>query len=79
LINKETLKLILSHDVVFNEETTSNTKKGKGLPQKELEQIFPYIEEHKFDLDQNISLENVLPLEIIEKQMNPSWVFDSLQ
>jgi hypothetical protein len=61
LINKETLKLILSHDVVFNKKTASHTQKGKGLPQKEPKQVFPYIEEHKFDLDQNIFPKSVPP------------------
>jgi hypothetical protein len=69
LINKENLKLILSHDVVFNEEIASNIQ--EGLPQKQPKQVFPYIKEHKFDLDQDIFPESVPPLEITEKQVNP--------
>ncbi len=42
------------------------------MPQKELEQLFPYIEEHESNLDQDIFMENVPPLKIIKKQVNPS-------
>jgi hypothetical protein len=44
------------------------------LPQKEHEQVFPYIKEHEFDLDQDIFPKCVPPPKIIhlEKQMNPS-------
>jgi len=44
------------------------------LPQKEHEQVFPYIKEHEFDLDQDIFPKSVPPPKIIhlENQMNPS-------
>jgi hypothetical protein len=58
--------------VVFNEEIATNIQKGKGLPQKEPKQVFPYIEERKFDLYQNIFPKSVPPPKIIEKQVNPS-------
>ncbi len=79
LINNETLKLILQHSVVFNDAMWFSMKKlqvalWKHLSQKEHEQVFPYIKEQQFDIDQNIFLKSVPPSEIIhlEKQMNPS-------
>jgi len=42
------------------------------LPQKQPKQVFPYIEEHKSDLDQDIFSKNVPPPKITEKQVNPS-------
>jgi len=60
--------------VVFNEKSTSDIQEQKNLPQIEDEQVFPYIKEHKFDLDQDIFPKNVSPPKIIhlEKQMNSS-------
>ncbi len=81
LINKETLKLILQCNVVFNKAMWFSMKKlqvafknEKNLPQKKHEQVFPYINEHEFELDQQIFLKSVSPPKIIhlEKQMNPS-------
>jgi hypothetical protein len=47
--------------VVFKEKNTSSIQERKNLSQKEYEQVFPYIKEHEFDLDQHIFLKGVSP------------------
>jgi len=49
-------------------------KNQKYLPKIEHKQVFPYIKEHKFDLDQDIFPKSVSPPKIIhlEKQRNSS-------
>jgi late competence protein required for DNA uptake (superfamily II DNA/RNA helicase) len=61
-------------NVVLNEKITSGIQEWKNLSQKEHEQVFLYIKEHEFDLDQDIFSKSVPPPKIIhlEKQMNPS-------
>ncbi len=61
-------------NVVFDEKSASGNQEWKNLPQKKHKQVFPYIKEHEFDLDQNIFSKSVPLPEIIhlEKQMNPS-------
>jgi hypothetical protein len=48
-------------NVAFNEKTTSGIQEWKNLPQKEHEQVFPYIKEQEFHFDQNFFPKSVPP------------------
>jgi hypothetical protein len=76
LVNNETSKLMLNHNVVFNEEVciashekTLFQKEPKGVKLEGMKQTIP-LEEEEFDIDRNVIVDNITFLETFDVQVS---------